>query len=123
MSKWRDAINLDDYLGEEGNPSDVDLVGLLRANVRMLFALIGGLVTFTFGTIPRTATRSLEALRSFGVEVVSVTVAVPRHILSGSFDAAIAEITTHGAVGMVSAVALFVIAFMVYSIGVRLIAS
>lgn len=123
MSKWSDAINVEEYIGDEGVWSRVDWLGLVEANVKGLVALVGGLIVTAVGVIPRTAVQSLEALGSFGEDVVETTVAVPTQIIEGSFDAAIAEITTHGAAGAVSVIALLALAFAAYNLGVRFLAS
>lgn len=122
---WTDIFSVEEYRVDAEDASSVwgriawgDMV---RDNVRGLIALVAGIYVAAVQAVPRAIADLLDSLRSFAVEVIEVTVAFPQLLLEGSFDAAVAEVATHGAASFTSAILLFILGFGAYNLGVRIL--
>jgi len=121
VGKWSEAINADQYIGDSGVWSRVEWANLLQANIRGLAALLGGIVVAAVSSPIEYIRQLIDAFGSFLVDVVAVTIAVPNDIIQGSFDAALAEIATHGLAGAVSSIVLLALGIGTLNLGVRIL--
>lgn len=122
-SSWPFSLS-DDYRNPDADSvfRRIRWAAIFQSNVRGLVALIFGAFVAGWQTLLKVPTYIFDTLRSFLVDVVEVVMAIPNHFLESGFTETIAWVSSQGMAGSVAAVALVVVAFSAYSLGVRAVA-